>query len=64
MYIDRFDDIVNEYDNTYHRTNNMKPVDIKLTSYIDFSLENNSTILNLKLSLTMNGRFLNLKIKI
>ena len=57
MYIDELDDIVNEYDNTYHRTKNMKPVDIELATYIDFSLENNSTILNLKLDLKLNGKF-------
>ena len=57
MYIDELDDTVNEYDNTYHRTNNMKPVDIELATYIDFSLENNSTILNLKLDLKLNGKF-------
>ena len=29
VYIDKLDDIVNEYNNTYHRTIKMKPVDIK-----------------------------------
>ena len=29
MYIDKLDDIVNEYNNTYHKTIKMKPVDIK-----------------------------------
>ena len=29
MYIDILDDIVNEYNNTYHRTIEMKPVDVK-----------------------------------
>ena len=28
-YTDRLDDIVNEYNNTHHRTIKMKPVDIK-----------------------------------
>ena len=27
VYIDKLDDIVNEYNNTYHRTIKMKPVD-------------------------------------
>ena len=27
--IDKLDDIVNEYNNTYHRRINMKPVDVK-----------------------------------
>ena len=29
VYIDKLDDIVNEYNNTYHRTINMKQVDVK-----------------------------------
>ena len=28
MYIDKLDDIVNEYNNTYHRTIRMKPIDV------------------------------------
>ena len=35
VYIDKLDDIVNEYNNTYHRTIKMKPVDVKDTTYID-----------------------------
>ena len=29
VYIDKLDDIVNEYNNTYHGTNKLKPVDVK-----------------------------------
>ena len=29
VYIDKLDHIVNKYNNTYHGTNKMKPVDIK-----------------------------------
>ena len=29
VYIDKLDDIVNEYNNTYHRTIKMKPIDVK-----------------------------------
>ena len=29
MYIDRLDDIVNKYNNSYHSTIKMKPVDVK-----------------------------------
>ena len=39
VYIDKLDDIVNEYNNTYHRTIKMKPVDIKDNTYIDFKKE-------------------------
>ena len=60
VYIDKLDDIVDEYNNTYHRTIQMKPVDFK---------DNNITILkkklmikipNLKLAITLE--FLNTKI--
>ena len=33
-YIDKSDDIVNEYNNTYHRTIKMKSVDVKDNTYI------------------------------
>ena len=39
--IDKFDDIVNEYNNTYHRTFKMKPVHVKDNAYIDFNKEVN-----------------------
>ena len=29
LYIDKLDDIVNECNNTYHRTIKMKPIDVK-----------------------------------
>ena len=35
VYIDKLNDIVNEYNNTYHRTIKMKPVDFKNNTYID-----------------------------
>ena len=31
VYIDKLNDIVNEYNHTYHRTIKMKPVDVVLT---------------------------------
>ena len=37
VYIDKLDNTVNEYNNTYHRTIKMKPVDVKDNAYIDFS---------------------------
>ena len=36
VYVDKLDDIVNEYNNTYHRTIKMKPVDVRDNIYIDF----------------------------
>ena len=41
VYIDKLDDIVNEYNNTYHRAIKMKPVDVKDNAYIDFQKEVN-----------------------
>ena len=41
VYIDKLNDIVNEYNNTYHRTIKMKPVDVKDNTYIDSSKEVN-----------------------
>ena len=42
MYIDKLDDIVNEYNNTYHRTIKMKPVNVKDNTYIDFEKKVNN----------------------
>ena len=39
VYSNKLDDIVNEYNNTYHRTIKMKPVDVKDNTYIDFEKE-------------------------
>ena len=36
VYTDKLDDIVNEYNNTKHRTIKMKPIDVKDNTYIDF----------------------------
>ena len=36
VYIDKSDDIVNEYNNTYHTTIMMKPADVKNNTYIEF----------------------------
>ena len=39
--IDKLGNIVNEYNNTYHRTIKMKPIDVKDNIYIDFGKEVN-----------------------
>ena len=36
VYIDQLDNIVNEYNNTYHRTIKIKPIDVNNNTYIDF----------------------------
>ena len=41
VYIDKLDDIVGEYNNIYHRTIKMKPVDAEDNTYIDFKKEVN-----------------------
>ena len=42
VYIDKLDDMVNKYNNTYHSTIEMKSVDVKSSTYIDFGIENNN----------------------
>ena len=37
--VDELNDIVNEYNNTYHRTIKMKPADVKDNTHIDFNKE-------------------------
>ena len=37
VYIDKLDDIVNKYNNAYHKTIKMKPVDVKENTYIDLT---------------------------
>ena len=41
VYVDKLDDIVDEYNNTYHRTIKMEPVDVKDNTYINFEKETN-----------------------
>ena len=41
VYINKLDDIISEYNNTYHRTINMKPLDVKDDTYLDIEKEVN-----------------------
>ena len=41
VHVDKLDDILNKYNNTYHRTMKMEPIDVKSSTYIDFGTENN-----------------------
>ena len=41
-YIDKLDDIVKEYNNAYHPSIKIKPVDVKDNIYIDFKKEINN----------------------
>ena len=42
VYINKLDDIVNEYNNTYHTTIKMKPIDVKDNTYINTDKEINN----------------------
>ena len=42
VFINKLNDIVNKYNNTYHRAIKMKPVDVKSITYIDSNQENNN----------------------
>ena len=39
VYIDKLDDIVDEYNNTYQRTIKMEPIDVKDNTYINIDKE-------------------------
>ena len=41
VHIDKLAEIVHDYSDTYHRTINMKSVDVKSSTYIDFYKKNN-----------------------
>ena len=41
VYIDKLDDIVKKYNNTYHESIKMKPVNVKDNTYISFKKEVN-----------------------
>ena len=49
VYIDKLDNIVNEYNDTYHITIKMKPIDVKDNTYIILIKTLVIKILNLKL---------------
>ena len=40
-YFDVLDDIVGEYNNTYHKTIKMKPIDVKSDSFAEYNEESN-----------------------
>ena len=41
VYIDKLDDIVDEYNNTYHKTIKVKPVDVNFGNYIEYNINSN-----------------------
>ena len=48
VYIDKLDDIVKEYNNKYHTSIKMKPVDVKDNTYVNFKKEINNKDLKFK----------------
>ena len=44
VYIDKLNDIVNEYNNTYHTTIKVKPIDVKDNTYINIDKEVNNKV--------------------
>ena len=46
VHVDKVDDLVNRYSNTYHQTIKMKLVDVKSKTYIQFNRENNNKVCN------------------
>ena len=40
VYIDKLDDIVNQYNHTYQSTIKMKPVDVTSATHINFGVKN------------------------
>ena len=40
VHVDNLDDIVNEYNNTYHKTIKMRSTDVKSSTYTEFNVEN------------------------
>ena len=44
MYIDKLDDILNEYNETYHRTIKIKPIDVKSGKFLEYNVNFLNTI--------------------
>ena len=49
MYINKLDNLVNEYKNTYHTTNKMKPADINRAHTVILIKRTRKKMLNLRL---------------
>ena len=48
VYVDVLDDIVDDYNNTYHRTTKMKPIDVKSSSYAEYNVDFNKNDIKFK----------------
>ena len=49
VYIDGLADLANKYNNSHHRTNKLRAVNVKSRTHIEFGVENMIKILHLKL---------------
>ena len=64
VYIDKLDDLVDEYNSTYHRAIKIKPVDVKDNAYIDSSKEVNNKDRKFKVSDHIkNSKYKNISVK-
>ena len=41
VYCDILNDIINKYNNTFHTTITMKPIDVKSDSYLQYNVDSN-----------------------
>ena len=48
VYINKLDDIVNEYNNTYQRTIKIKPDNVKSGNYVEYNVNSNEKTQTLK----------------
>ena len=48
VYINKLDDIVNEYNNTHQRTIKIKPDNVKSGNYVEYNVSSNEKIQTLK----------------
>ena len=51
VYFDVLNDIVDKYNNKYHRTIKMKPIDVNSNLYAEYNVDSNQKILNLELTI-------------
>ena len=46
VYFDVLNDIINKYNNTFHRTIKMKPIDVKSDSYLQYNVDLKQVIIS------------------
>ena len=51
VYFDVLNDIVDKYNNKYHRTIKMKPIDVNSNLHAEYNVDSNQKILNLELTI-------------